>query len=391
MSESLAGYFTYPLPGADRVIHLSLDAVDGILSEVMTGFGAIPRRGAEVGGLLLGRDEGNVTWIETFAMAPCEHRRGPSFLLSDQDRAGLAAIVHAKHGGELAPVGMFRSNTRDSDTVSNEDRTLFNEYFAPPSGVFLLIRPFASKTSTAAFLVYRDGELPESNDNVFPFLRRELEGGPAPVRRPLGERRRRPAHGGDEDTGRTPGPAEGQPLPTAAETTIAAVAMEQESLPGDSRTFDPILDEVDSEQAYDAQQFDPSQYQRRRGWIWIPLSFIFLLLGVLLGFQTALTFYPRQTTVDAAAFGLGLTATAKDENVHIRWNRESPAIRAAQRGRLEIQDGKFTKTVELDSGALQTGSVMYPPLSQNLNLRLQLTIKGSSTVSETLDWSKGQP
>ena len=121
------------------------------------------------------------------------------------------------------------------------------------------------------------------------------------------------------------------------------------------------------------------------------MSFIFLLLGVLLGFQTALTFYPRQTIVDAAAFGLGLSATAKEENVHIKWNRESPAIRAAQRGHLEIKDGNFVKTVELDSGALQTGSVMYPPLSPNLSLRLELSIKGSSTVSETLDWSKGQP
>ena len=82
-------------------------------------------------------------------------------------------------------VGMFRSNTRDADAVADEDRTLFQEYFPPPSGVFLLIRPFASKTSTAAFLVYRDGELQDSSTDVFPFLRRELEGGPAPVRRPL--------------------------------------------------------------------------------------------------------------------------------------------------------------------------------------------------------------
>ncbi len=198
MSEALAGYYTHSLPGTDRVIHLSLDAVDGILSEVMTGFGAIPRRGAEVGGLLLGRNEGQVTRIETFAMAPCEHRRGPSFLLSDRDREGLAGIVRAQQDGELAMVGMFRSNTRDSDAIADEDRTLFQEYFPPPSGVFLLIRPFASKTSIAAFLVYRDGELQESSTDVFPFQRRELEGGPEPLRRPLGERRRRPDYADDE-------------------------------------------------------------------------------------------------------------------------------------------------------------------------------------------------
>ncbi len=95
--------------------------------------------------------------------------------------------------------------------------------------------------------------------------------------------------------------------------------------------------------------------------------------------------------MDAAAFGLGLSATAENENVHIKWNRESPAIRAAQRGSLEIQDGKNVKVVELDSGALQTGSVIYPPLSPSLGLRLQLTMKGSTTVSESLEWSRAQP
>ncbi len=111
---------------------------------------------------------------------------------------------------------------------------------------------------------------------------------------------------------------------------------------------------------------------------------------MLLGFQAALTFAPRQTAVDATAFSLGLSATSKGENVHIKWNRESPAIHAAQHGTLEITDGKYAKTVDLDSGALQTGSVMYPPISDSLSLKLRLTIKGSTMVSETLDWSKTQ-
>lgn len=378
MPESLTGYYTYQPPGSDRVIHLALDAVDAILGEVLTGFGAIPRRGAEVGGLLLGRNDASITWIESYAMAPCEHRRGPSFLLSDKDREALAAAFRDHQAGELVPVGMFRSNTRDADAISDEDRTLFGAYFPPPGGVFLLIRPFASKTSVGTLLTWRDGVLPESNTDTFPFLRWELEGGPAARRRPLGERRPRPSSTPDED--RVPAAIPVQVVP--------APAMETEQEPA---ALKPLFPEPPAEPPLTVPDLVATQLEppaRRQGWIWIPLSLIFLLLGALLGFLAALTFYPQQNAVDAAAFSLGLNATAANDNIHVRWNRDSPAIRAALHGRLEIRDGQYTKTVELESGALQTGSVMYPPLSDSVNLRLELSINARDVVSETIEWSK---
>lgn len=379
MPESPAGYYTYQPPGTSRPIHLAHDAIDGILAEVLTGFGAIPRRGAEVGGLLLGKADEDAVWIEGFAMVACEHRRGPSFLLSDQDREAFAGTFRSNRTAEAAPVGLFRSNTRDGDLLSDEDRTLFHEYFPPPEGVFLVIRPYASKTSTAWFLTYQDGSLPDSNADTFPFLRREIEGGPSARRRPLGERRTRPAA-----TAQDAVPVE---APVFAPSTATVVA-EPESITLDGKL--PEVRESLPEPVFAPRELEEAQRERRRSWLWIPLSFIFLLLGVLLGFQAALTLYPKQVTVDAAAFGLGLSASTKDENVHIKWNRESAAIRAAQRGTLEIRDGKYTKTVELDSGALQTGSVMYPPVSDNVDLRLQLTIRGSNVVSETLEWARAQ-
>ncbi len=381
MSDS-TGYYTCQPAGAKRAIHLSFDAIDGILAEVLTGFGAIPRRGAEVGGLLLGRSDAGNIWIDGFVMAACEHRRGPSFLLSDQDREALAQSFHSAAASEQVPVGMFRSNTRDGDAIADEDRTLFHEYFPSPEGAFLLIRPYASKTSTAYFLTYQNGELPDSGPDTFPFLRRELEGGAAPRRRSLGERRPRSS----EDPESAPSSAARTGL--APETVAVAAPPEPVTIEAFRQELEPAP--TLPEAVFSTHEFEESQYQRRRGWIWIPLSFIFLLLGVLLGFQAALTFAPRQTAVDATAFSLGLSATSKGENVHIKWNRESPAIHAAQHGTLEITDGKYAKTVDLDSGALQTGSVMYPPISDSLSLKLRLTIKGSTMVSETLDWSKTQ-
>ncbi len=386
--SSVPGYFTYRAPDSGPLIHLSLAALDGILSEVMTGFGAIPRRGAEVGGILVGKGTESEIWIEGFAMVPCEHRRGPSFLLSEQDRETFSSTFESHRRQEHYPVGLFRSNTRDENAITEEDRALFGSHFEPPSGTFLLVRPYASKTSSGSFLVYKDGALPDSNADVFPFQRWELEGGSAPRRRPLSEAKPRVSSGVPQaDT------------PAAGDSVAATVV---------SRRFKPF---VEPEPAFEgpsepAPQNEPtpepartgteSEYfftgaiessHRRRGWIWIPLSFIFLLLGVLLGFQSALSFYPKTSSLDASSFTLGLNASLKNDNLYIQWNRESPAIKAAQHGQLEIGDGKYHKVVDLDASSLQTGSVVYPPVSGNVSLRFLVIVKGTTSVAETLDWS----
>ena len=372
-----AGYYTYRPPQSELTIHLSLDALEGILADVLTGFGSIPRRGAEVGGILVGRADEKEIWIEDFATVACEHRRGPSYLLSEKDQATFAGVVERHRAAERYPVGLFRSSTRDQDTLGDDDRELFGKYFPAPDGVFLLIRPYATKTSTASFLVYRNGAVPDSNDDVFPFQRWELEGGSPPPRRPIGE----PRHP------RGNAVAEGAPEPVQPAPRYATFAAAVESAANPPREQ---AGEIPPEQTYAYQQPPEPLHSRRRGWFWIPLSFIFLLAGILLGFQAALNLYPKPTGVDATAFHLGLTAEARDENLHIRWNRESPAIKAAQRGRLEIHDGRFMKTVDLDSSSLQTGSVMYPPLTDTVSLRLQVVVKGTSSVAETLDWSKSE-
>lgn len=366
-AAQVAGYYTYRPPHSELAIHLSLEALDGILGDVLTGFGAIPRRGAEVGGILIGRTEAGKIWIDDFVTVACEHRRGPSYLLSEKDRAGFAEMFESRRKADTYPVGLFRSNTRDQNTIDDEDRQLFGQYCPAPSGAFLLIRPQATKTSTAAFLVYKDGVLPDSNENVFPFQRWELEGGAPPPRRPLS----------DVKPKRRFEPPPGPIAPRTERVTDAAAAPAVEAL----------AEEAPSVETY-AYQTPPEPAPPRRRWLWVPLSFIFLAAGVLLGFQAALSLYPKPAAIAPASFQLGLTAEARDENLYIRWNRESAAIAAAERGRLEIHDGRFMRTVDLDASSLRTGSVMYPPLTNAVGLRLQLTIKGTTSVSETLDWTK---
>jgi hypothetical protein len=377
----VAGYYTYRPPQSELVIHLSLDALDTMLGDILAGFGAIPKRGAEVGGILLGRIEEQKLWIEDFATVACEHRRGPSYLLSDKDRETFTEVFERHRARERYPVGLFRSNTREQNGIGDEDRELFGRFFSVPTGTFLLVRPYAAKTSTATFLIYREGVLQESNDDLFPFQRWELEGGAPPPRRPLSELRARRLEALPEER------------PESVPPALDAVPVVPQERPPESSeqvVLEQPQEPAAPEQVY-AYQRPPEPYQpRRRGWFWIPLSFIFLLIGILLGFQSAITLYPQPTGVEPAAYQLGLTAELREDSLRIRWNRESPGIKLAQRGRLEIRDGQFSKVVDLDSSSLQTGSVMYPPLSANVSLRFEVTIKGTSSVVERLDWSRSQ-
>jgi hypothetical protein len=127
---------------------------------------------------------------------------------------------------------------------------------------------------------------------------------------------------------------------------------------------------------------------RLKGWMWIPLSFVFLLVGVALGFQAALTMGARPTLGGAPDLGLSLTVSKNDEDLTVKWNRDSAAIRGAEKGLLEIQDGKFTKPVELDAVHLQTGSIIYHNTSKEVQFRLTVYENARLTVVEMLDWKQ---
>src|SRR5690349_15258815 len=54
MESVAAEYFNWEPDGSPVSIHMHLDAVDGIARDVIEGLKTLPRRGLEVGGLLLG-------------------------------------------------------------------------------------------------------------------------------------------------------------------------------------------------------------------------------------------------------------------------------------------------------------------------------------------------
>src|SRR5437899_770570 len=147
--QAIPGYYVWVVPGKPVAVHLHLSVIDRLSAEVMRGFGAVPKRGAEVGGVLLGTIESGpqlIVKVEDFEAVPCDYRRGPSYLFSADDGAAFddaCANAQPDPSRQTYAVGYFRSHTREGLLPSPEDLVLMDHYFPSSSQVVLLVKPFA--------------------------------------------------------------------------------------------------------------------------------------------------------------------------------------------------------------------------------------------------------
>jgi hypothetical protein len=359
-TQDVPGYYVWEVPGKPVVVHLRLDVVDRLAAEIMRGFGAVPKRGAEVGGVLVGVIQPGypaIVRVHDFEAVPCTYRRGPSYLFTDDDGAAFASVTErwqpsASPSGYA--VGYFRSHTREGFALEAEDIELLDQHFPNLAQIGLLVKPFATKVSTAAFFVREHGIFPERAELEFPLRRRELTGEEPPPRRSLMER---PPRVSDFSA---PAPSEESPLETAdfvpADPGIVAMAH--------------------------------SDSHMRGWWMWIALSVAFLFLGGLLGYQAALTPGTGLAGNSAQEFALSLSVTRNGDNLSVRWDTRAPAIRSAQRGVLEIEDGGYSKPVDLDAAQLRNGTLIYRNAANSVRFRLTVYPLARVSVSETTQWKQ---
>ena len=348
-------------------MHVHYDAIDRLLNEVMRGFGAVPKRGAEVGGVLLGTiehdvengsEDGSVSVVrvEDFEPVKCDYQYGPSYLLGEQDGEAFREACRRWQPDEARAayaVGMFRSQTRDGLSLGAEDLELLDEYFPSPAHIALLIRPYGMKVSKAGFFFREDGGFQESTPLEFPFRREAL-------------------------TGEEPVPRETM-RETMMETRTRAMAEEPRE---EFRPVEPIRPPGP------AYAFTLPSKGRLRSSIWIPLSFVFLLFGVALGLMIALG-RPGAAARLIPGISRGDWRFLKTEgNLSLKWNRDAPAIRGSDRGVLEIQDGSYTKSVDMDAAQLTSGNIIYRNSSNSVRFRLVVYPKARVSVAETLEWKQ---
>jgi hypothetical protein len=372
------GYYLFEIPGKSASVYLGLDVVDRLQQDVMRGFGAVPKRGAEVGGFLLGSAAQNdrlIIEIEEYEMLPIEYKRGPSYQLSPSDvELFHSALERLRETGNknLSPVGFFRSNTRDAASLVEDDFELLNRFFPDPNTVVLMIKPYATRVSSATFLFRENGQFPPEAPLVeFSFRRKDLAPGEEAFASRIGATERSApqlARGtGEPETRTRRHGAELSLVPYDEAQPNEPQAAEFEDLPPRASAAAPHV-------------------KSRSGWVWVPLSFIFLLLGVLLGFQAALTLRPASAASDP--FNLQLSVSKEASNLNVRWDRQALAIRTATRGVLVIVDGSYHKTVDLDPNQLQTGSVVYRYNSGQVQFRLEVYPRDRDMLVESITWKE---
>ena len=118
MSESVTmrraqTHVVWQTPGSPS-IRIGKRAMYGIFSDVLSVFVSVPRRGAETGGILLGRNTGDEIVIDDFEPVACEHRFGPSSyrtdirlsdsVWGDRDRAWIGAWRNQSEAGADARI-----------------------------------------------------------------------------------------------------------------------------------------------------------------------------------------------------------------------------------------------------------------------------------------------
>jgi hypothetical protein len=367
-TQDVPGYYVWEAPGAGAVVHISLDLIDRLSADVMRGFGAVRKRGAEIGGLLVGSvEEGAPTLVRVtdYVTVPCEYRRGPSYLFTEEDSPAFEEAFN-----RVQPIGYFRSHTRDGFELESDDVDLLDHFFTNPSSVALLIRPDLRNNSVAGIFLRENGQFQRTTLHEFPFHRRTMA--PADSGQSL------QSNGRDANLANIP-----------FDSNVPSNALDRDDQHRLSQSHSPG-DPSPSGSSAVAKSLRPRRMSGGpAGWVWFPLSFVFLVLGGLLGFEVARSTASRPVGTPAEGYSLGFRAVQSEANVGVHWDGQAPVVQAASKGQLEIEDGEIKKVVDLDTAQLRNGTLLYKNTSETVQLRLTVFPRSQVAVTESLEWKQG--
>jgi len=340
------GWLVWEAAGMPVSVRLNRDVVSRLGISVREGFKAIPRRGLETGGLLIGRrrEAGNLTVVEVNDFEPIEseHAAGPSYLLSAADRRLLEARIAAreKAGGSGSVVGFYRSDTRRSFAITTEDAFVFSTYFPKASDVFLLIKRNETGPPTGGFIIREGGKVVSDTPYALFPLEASFEPG----------------------------------VCAAAEPRVCAAAE-----PGVSAVTAPQAEAVrpDPRPAPEVSPTPSRRFKWELRWpVWLAASAVIALaVGLPPGIEK------RIAPPVKRGRSLALNVTSTGKSLRLSWDHS--AVEQAGGALLWIKDGPEERRFELDAFQLSEGSVAYWPRSGDVTFRLELP-QGGSRVSESV-------
>ncbi len=165
-------------PDGGVTVHFDRAVLELIRSAADSGLKSLPRRGAEIGGLLITSSAGEpIRSIDEAALIPSEYRYGPGYHLSPRDLGLLRSMAAGARGGKDRRIaGLFRSCTAEQFELSPNDLDVLREEL-PEARVLLLVKPFADGHAVARVYQSCEGKWERTAEFSIPVER--------PAARPL--------------------------------------------------------------------------------------------------------------------------------------------------------------------------------------------------------------
>jgi hypothetical protein len=351
MSETKFGVWS--APQCPTLIHYSLVVIEEIRHEVLQGFQKMARGGIEVGGILYGKQVPEGVHILAVRPIACEHALGPSFQLSERDRAALKAqLEHSNRDTPLeglAVVGFYLSHTRSEINLSSSDLELFATYFPHNWQIAMVIRPGRSGAMRAGFFPRDANGYVEAAQSFLEFSFPDRLAGV--LDRPRSER---PSP--ERDRGRLPAPSVGSPAVAVAPVLVPP--------PADPAAPERML----------FADFSVPEAPKKPRWPWILLWV--LVVGALVGGGV------RYFILSTSAEPIGLSVLEKDGQLQITWNHSSHPVANAARGILDIADGSERRPITLTPADLTRGNFTYQRKTGDVEVRMIVEDLGGDKTEE---------
>jgi hypothetical protein len=374
VSVADAKFGTWTVPESPVDIEYSLVVIDEIRQVVADGFQRLQRGGIEVGGVLYGTREDRIVRVLAMREIACEHARGPTFHLSDNDRAALAAqLARDKEDMRLESmlvVGWFLSHTRSDVTLQQSDLDTYSAFFPEPWQMTMVVHPGRAGAMRAGFFVrerdgsvkgersYQEFNFPDRMAGVLdraPRERRPLMDLPPADRLPSARYPAAPDAAGSRETG-------------SRETGLQETTDPGEPLDEPRARFDAPLF---GQPSRPIPQYSPYPNTGRK----IPWAIIGVVVAALLAAVAGLKYLGPQLNQEPLSLGM----IEQNGQLQIQWNRGSRSILNATGGTLEILDGQDKRDIHINRSELAQGSFTYARQSGDVQVRL------------TVDGSGGQP
>jgi protein TonB len=110
-------------------------------------------------------------------MISCDYARGPLYRLAEADMERFQRAMAQRKGPGQTVAGFFRSHTRKGISLDADDLAFYQACFKEPHHIGLLVRPFATKASTAGIFIWENGKIHSEGSYLeFPFHAADLGG-----------------------------------------------------------------------------------------------------------------------------------------------------------------------------------------------------------------------